>query len=89
MAKLWVGRGVGYRGAAPLMPPRWLGVFPLVWWALGGWPTGSPVGYGLTGSVAGGPEPRVQGTAAGPGGGAVNHPGFGRDSLLGSGDQTD
>jgi hypothetical protein len=73
MAKLWVGRGVGHRGAAPLMPPRWLGVFPVAWWALGGWLTGSPVGYGLTGSVAGGPEPRVRGrsTAAGLGGGAV------------------
>lgn len=71
------GQAVGgtrrwHRGATPLMPPRWLGVSPLVWWALGGWPTGSPVGYGLTGSVAGGPKPRVQGrsTAAGPGGGA-------------------
>jgi hypothetical protein len=75
MVKLWVGRGVGHRGAAPLMPPRWLGVFPVVWRALGGWPTGSPVGYGLTGSVAGGPEPRVgvrgRSTAAGPGGGAA------------------
>lgn len=75
MAKLWVGRGVGHRGAVPLMPPRWLGVFPVVWWALGGWPTGSPVGYGLTGSVAGGPEPRVgvrgRSTAAGLGGGAA------------------
>jgi hypothetical protein len=75
MTKLWVGRGLGHRGAAPLLPSRWLQVFRPVWWALGGWPTGSPVGYGLTGSVAGGPEPRVRvlgrNTAAGPGGGAA------------------
>ena len=59
--------------SSSLMPPRWFRVFPPLWWALGGWLTGSPVGYGLTGSVAGGPEPRVRGrtTAAGPGGGAA------------------
>lgn len=75
MVKLRVGRGIGHRGAAPLLPPRWLRVFAPVWWALGGWPTGSPVGYCLTRSVAGGPEPRVRvrgrSTAAGPGGGAA------------------
>jgi hypothetical protein len=76
MTKLRMGRGIGQRGAAALMPPRWLRVFPLVWWELGGWSTGSPVGYGLTGSTAGGPEPRVRvrgrTTAAGPGGGAAS-----------------
>ena len=75
MTKLRVSRGIDHHRAAPLMPPRWLRVVPPLWWALGGWLTGSPAGYGLTGSVAGGPEPRgrVQGgtTAAGPGGGAA------------------
>lgn len=75
MTELRVGRGIGHRRAAALMPPRCLQVFPPVWWPLGGWPTGSPVAYGLTGSVAGGPEPRVRvrgrNTAAGPGGGAA------------------
>ncbi len=75
MTKLRMRRGVGHRRAAALMPPRWLRVFPRLRWALGGWRTGFPVGYGLTGLVAGGPEPwvRVRGrsTAAGPGGGAA------------------
>ena len=75
MTKLRVGRGIGHRRAAALLPPRWLRVLPPLWWALGGWLTGSPAGYGLTGSVTGGPEPRgwVQGrtTPAGPGGGAT------------------
>ena len=71
MIKLRMGRGIDHHRAAPLMPSRWLRVFPSVWHALGGRPTGSPVRYGLTGSVAGGSEPRVRGrgTAAGPGGG--------------------
>ena len=72
MTKPWVGRGIGHHRAATLAPPRWLGVFAPVWWALREWFAGSPVGYG---SVAGGPDPRVwvrgRSTAAGPGGGAA------------------
>jgi hypothetical protein len=75
MTKLGVGQGSGYRRAAALMPPRWLRAVPPVWWALVGWCAGSPVGYGLTGSVTGGPEPLGSGsgrsTAAGLGGGAT------------------
>ncbi|HZA15320.1 MAG TPA: hypothetical protein VE645_00220, partial [Pseudonocardiaceae bacterium] len=57
MTKLRVSRGIDHHRAAPLMPPRWLRVVPPLWWALGGWLTGSPAGYGLTGSVAGGLNP--------------------------------
>src|SRR2546421_12614804 len=75
MTKLRMRRGIGHRRAADLVPPRWLGVSALVWWALGGWLTSSPVGHGLTGSVSGGPKPRVRvrgrTTGAGPGGGAA------------------
>lgn len=75
MTKLRVGRGIDHHRAAALMPPRWLRVFPRLWRALGGLPTGSLVRYGLTGSVAGGPKTRVQGrgrtTATGPGGSAA------------------
>lgn len=69
MTKLWVGRGLGRRGAAPLMPPRWLRVVPSV---LATWSARLPVGYGLTGS---GDRPGTQdsgsdrNTAAGPCGG--------------------
>ncbi len=72
MTKLRVSRGIDHHRAAALMPPRWLRVVPPLWWALEGLLTGSPVGYGLAGSVAGGPEPRVRGRtrAAGSGGAA-------------------
>jgi hypothetical protein len=72
MTKLWVGRGFGCRGAAPLMPPRWLRVLPSV---LANWSARLPVGYGLTGS---GDRPGTQdsgsdrNTAAGPCGGAAS-----------------
>jgi hypothetical protein len=72
MLKLWVGRGIGRRGAAPVMPPRWLRVLSP---ARVSSSKRSPVGDNLTGSVTGGSEPevRVRGrkTAAGPGGGAA------------------
>jgi hypothetical protein len=35
-------------------------VFSAAWWALVGWSARFPVGYGLSGSVAGGPEPWVR-----------------------------
>jgi hypothetical protein len=57
MIKPRMRRGVGHRRAAHLALPRWLRVFPAGWRALMGWCAGSPVGYGLTGSVTGGPEP--------------------------------
>jgi hypothetical protein len=41
MPKLWAGRGVGRRGAAPLMPPRWLRVLPPVF---ASWSARLPVG---------------------------------------------
>jgi hypothetical protein len=42
------------------MASRWLRVFSAAWWALVGWSARFPVGYGLSGSVAGGPEPWVR-----------------------------
>ena len=72
MLKLWVGRGIGRRGAAPVMPPRWLRVLSP---ARVSSSKRSPVGDNLTGSVTGGPEPLGSGsgrsTAAGLGGGAT------------------
>jgi hypothetical protein len=68
MPKLWAGRGVGRRGAAPLMPPRWLRVLPPVF---ASWSARLPVGCGLTGSDG---RPGTQGSGrnvAGPGGGAA------------------
>jgi hypothetical protein len=62
MTKLRMGRGIGHHKAAPLMPPRWLRVFPSVRRAHGG-ATGFPARYGLTGSVADDPEPRGSGKA--------------------------
>jgi hypothetical protein len=71
MPKLWAGRGVGRRGAATLMSPRWLRVLPSV---LAAWSARLPVGFGLTGS-GGRPGTRNSGsdrnTAAGPCGGAA------------------
>jgi hypothetical protein len=72
MTKLWAGRNLGRRGAASLMPPRWLRVLPPV---LVSWSTRLPVGYGLTGS-GGRPGTQDSGsdrnTAAGPCGGAAS-----------------
>jgi hypothetical protein len=72
MLKLWVGRGIGHRDAARMMPPRrWLRMLP----ALVGNSRPSPVGETQTESMTGGSEPevRVRGrnTAAGPSGGAA------------------
>ena len=72
MPKLWTGRDLGRRGAAPLMPPRWLRVLPS---ARVVWSAGLPVGYGLTG-FGGGLGIQDSGsdgnTAAGPCGGATS-----------------
>jgi hypothetical protein len=71
MLKLWMSRGIGRRGAAPMMP-RWLRMLPP---ARVSNSKHSLVGDNLTGSVTGGSEPevRVRGrnTAAGPCGGAA------------------
>jgi hypothetical protein len=72
MTKRWAARGFGRRGAAPLMPPRWLRVLPSV---LASWSERLPVGYGVTGSGGRpGTRDRVRGrnTAAGPCGGAAS-----------------
>jgi hypothetical protein len=50
MAELRARRGIGHGGTRPLMSPRWLRVFRLVWWALVGRSARFPVGYGRTGS---------------------------------------
>ena len=72
MPKLWAGPGLARRGAAPLMPPRWLRGLPFV---LAAWSTRLPVSCRLTGS---GDRPGTQdwvrgrNTAAGPCGGAAS-----------------
>jgi hypothetical protein len=63
MAELWVGRGIGHGGAAPLMPPRWLRVFLAARWALVGWSARFPVGYGRSG--CGGRRPGTRGSGSG------------------------
>lgn len=63
MAELPVGRGIGHGGAALLMPPLWLRVFPAAWWAFADWSARFPVGYGLTG--CGGRRPGTRGSGSG------------------------